>query len=256
MDDPQAANSFFLGPVAVAYLTACALWLVYDWRRKLADDEPPLEPSEHPYGDLLAVVAAGAGIFLLGAAYRNGWLVPTGKTSAGRIGWIVDNCIIYSPIAAVLVLRRQGLHTIFLSGRRLAEKVVLGLALGAVAVALYSTLRGELEDVPGTLASAVDPDKLVNFLPVFLEGVAVAFAFVRLRWVLGMAAAIAIPSLLFAAAHVPGQIEAGRGLDHMAVFFVFNTALPAAILWTVQRSRDVVWIGLVHYWMDIAIKAI
>jgi hypothetical protein len=83
-----------------------------------------------------------------------------------------------------------------------------------------------------------------------------AFAFVRLRWVIGTAAAIAIPSLLFAAAHVPGQVEAGRDVVHIAVFFAFNTALPAAILWTVQRSRDVVWIGLVHYLMDIAIRVV
>jgi len=256
MHDPQTATAYFLLPVAAAYLTACALWLAYDRRFKLCQSEPPLGESDHPYWDLLFTVVAGAGIFLLGAAYRAGWLLPTGDTAAGRIGWLVDNAIIYSPIAAVLVIRRQSSRTLFLSATRLPEKILLGLALGVVAIVVYSALRGELPLVPGYLASTVDVDKLVNFVPVFLEGVALAFAFVRLRWAVGVTAAIAIPSILFAAAHVPGAIEAERGPSYIAIFFAFNTVLPAAILWTVGRSRDVVWIGLAHYLMDIAIRAV
>jgi Type II CAAX prenyl endopeptidase Rce1-like len=256
MQDPQTATAFFLAPVAVAYLTACGLWLACDWRLRLTPSEPALEPSDHPYWDLLLTAAAAAGIFLLGSIYREGWLFPTGTSAAGRIGWLADNVIIYSPIAAVLAIRRQSVRTLFLSPARLAEKVLLGLLLGVIAVSLYSALRGEPGEVPGYLRSALAVDKLVDFLPVFLEGVALAFAFVRLRWVVGKTAAIVIPSLLFAAAHVPGQIDAGRDVAHMATFFAFNTALPAAILWTVARSRDVIWIGLVHYLMDIAIRAI
>ena len=256
MQDPQTATSFFLAPVAVAYLTACGLWLVYDWRMRLSADEAPLAPSEHPYWDFLLTIVACAGIFLLGAAYRAGWLVGASETAAGRIGWLVDNAIIFSPIAAALFIRRQGPQTIFLSAKRLPEKILLGLALGVLAVSLYSGLRGELGEVPGYLRSALTVDNLVDFVPVFLEGVALAFAFVRLRWVVGTAAAIAIPALLFAAAHVPGELEAGQGLPHIVVFFTFNTALSGAILWTVGRSRDIIWMGLVHYLMDIAIRAI
>lgn len=256
MQDPQTATAYFLVPVATAYLTVCALWLVYDWRWKLSQSEPPLEESNHPYWDLLLTLVAGAGILLLGAAYRAGWLFPTGGTALGRVGWLVDNGIIYSPIVAVLAVRRQSSHTLFLSATRLPEKILLGLLLGVVAITIYSGMRGELREVPGYLASAVDSDKLVDFVPVFLEGVALAFAFVRLRWAVGMAAAIAIPSLLFAVAHVPGAIESGRGTAHVAVFFVFNTTLPAAILWTIGRSRDVIWIGLAHYLMDIAIRVV
>jgi hypothetical protein len=256
MQDPQTASLYFLAPVAAAYLAACGLYLAYDWRAKLSHREGPLAESDRPNLDLLLVLVAGGAIFLLGWAYRAGWLLPTGSSVLGRIGWLVDNCIIYSPIAFVLAVRRQGTRTVFLSTRRLGEKFLLGLALGVIAVTLYGALRGEIAEVPGYLISAPAADKAVDFLPVFLEGVALAFAFVRLRWRVGVAAAIAIPSVLFAAAHVPGQIEAGRDLAHIVVFFAFNTVLPAAILWTVAQSRDVVWIGLVHYLMDIAIRAI
>ena len=51
MQDPQSATAFFFVPVAVAYLTACGLWLAYDVRFKLARSEPPLDDSAHPYLD-------------------------------------------------------------------------------------------------------------------------------------------------------------------------------------------------------------
>jgi hypothetical protein len=256
MQDPQTATAYFFLPVAAAYLAACGLWLAWDRWRRLAASEAPPAASEHPYWDLALTVAAAAGVFLLGAAYRGGWLLPTSSTALGRAAWLIDNAIIYSPLALVLIFRRQSPRTMFLSPVRLGEKIVLGLALGVIAVALYSGLRGELGEVPGYLRSALEPGKLTNFVPVFLEGVALAFAFVRLQWAVGPAAAIAIPCVLFAAAHVPGQLESGREAGHVAAFFAFNTALPAAILWTVARSRDVVWIGLAHYLMDIAIRAV
>jgi hypothetical protein len=256
MHDPQTASAFFFVPVAAAYLAVCGLWLLYDGRFKLAASEGPPDQTDHPYWDLLLVFAAAGGIFLLGSVYRAGWLLPAGPSAAGRIGWLLDNCVIFAPIAMVLAARRQSPRTIFLSSTRLPEKLLLGLVLGVVAISIYSGLRRELHLVPGYLTAAVEPDNLVDFFPVFLEGVALAFAYVRLRWVVGAPAAILIPSLLFAAAHVPGSIESGDGAGHIAAFFVFNTALPAAVLWTVARSRDVVWLGLVHYLMDIAIRAI
>ncbi len=256
MQDPQTATSFFLGPVAVAYLLACSGWMAYDRIAGLGRTEPHVPQSERPRLDLILTLAAGAGILALGAAYRQGWLLPTGGGWIGRVAWMVDNLIIFSPIAAVLLLRRQGLNTLFLSGTRLPEKIGLGLALGVVGLALYSALRGETDLITSRLTAAVAPDKLVDFLPVFLEGVAVAFAFVRFRWLVGACAAVVVPVAVFAAAHIPGQIANDRTLVHMAIFLVFNSVLAGAIFLTVARSRDVVWIGMVHYLMDVAIEAI
>jgi hypothetical protein len=259
MQDPQTATLFFFGPVAAAYLAACAGWLIYNRLRPAGQAETPLPDSDRPVFDFLLTLAAAAGILLLGAVYRQGWLLPTDSSSLGRLFWSVDNLIIFSPIAAVLIARRQGPETIFLSSlspARLAEKVALGIGLGVLAVSIYLALRAQIAELPEIVVASVAPDKMSNFLPIFLEGVAVAFGFVRFRWLVGMAAALIVPSVLFAAAHIPGQLAEDRALFHIAAFFVFNTALATAILWTVQRSRDVIWIGMAHYLMDIAIRAI
>jgi hypothetical protein len=174
----------------------------------------------------------------------------------GQLAWQIDNLIIFSPIALVLMARRQGLETIYLSGRRLPEKIALGAGLGIAAVAIYSAMRSEADMVGARLASAFDADKLADFLPVFLEGVAVAFGFVRFRWLVGTAAATIVPAMLFAAAHVPGQVAEERTIAFMAAFFLFNSALGSAILLVVARSRDVVWLGIVHYLLDVAIEAV
>jgi hypothetical protein len=256
MQDPQTASAFFFVPVAVAYLAACGGWLLYDRQFGRTVAEPPLPASDRPVLDFLLVLAAAAGILLLGSVYRQGWLLPAGSSVAGRVGWLVDNLIIFSPIAMVLLARRQGTRTIFLSPHRWVEKIVLGLGLGVISISLYLALRGELTELPQVLAASVAPDKLVDFVPVFLEGVAVAFGFVRFRWLVGMVPALVVPSALFAAAHIPGQLAEERTMATIVAFFLFNTSLAAAILWTVQRSRDVIWIGMVHYLMDIAIRAI
>jgi hypothetical protein len=122
-------------------------------------------------------------------------------------------------------------------------------------VGCYLALRGEISQFRAVLIEVATISSLGNFVPVFLEGVAVAFGFVRLRWAFGLPVALIVPGLFFALAHVPREINEGRSILVIAAFFVFNSALLPAILYTVDRSRDVVWIGIVHYLMDVATRA-
>ena len=109
---------------------------------------------------------------------------------------------------------------------------------------------------PEVLRRAIEPGRLVDFVPIFLEGVAVAFLFVRIKWALGILPAILIPAGLFALAHIPGQLANGLNAAEIMAFFIVNGGLAGAILYFVHRSADIIWIGLVHYIMDIAIEAI
>ncbi len=252
----QESTLRFFVPVAAAYLTACGLWLGVTWRfprwwparRELITNRRWLDAG-------LAILAVAL-ILALGAVYRGGYLLPRAEGAWGRLTWALNTLIIYSPIALVLVLRRQGPDTVFMSGAGVGRKAAFGAGCGVVSVALFHALRGEFGLIHRSLIRAAEPDCLSDALPVFLEGAALAFGFVRLRWVLGLWGAIGVPCLLFALAHVPGQIDEGRGAAEIGAFFVFNTLLPAAVLYVVQRSQDVIWLGIVHYLMDVAIEAV
>jgi hypothetical protein len=257
MDSVQESSGLFFLPLAVAYLSACGGWFLLNRFRPSLWVSPRLGKQSRDYKDLGLALLAVIGILLLGQVYRMGFLLPTkGESWIFRITWIIDNLIIYSPIFVVMWLRKQPLVSIFLSPQGLEKKLGIGLVLGIIAVVLFLLLRDETGRLPEIATKAIEPRRLADFVPVFLEGVAVAFLFVRLRWAFGLLSALLIPALLFALAHVPGQMAAGTSFPEMASFFVVNTGLVAVVLYIVQRSEDVIWIGIVHYLMDIATNAI
>ena len=255
----QAAASFFV-PITVAYLAACGGWLLLARLLPGLRLWPPPEQeaqarSSRPWLDLGVALLAAAAVLALGQAYNAGWLLPSGEGIASYVSFNVNTLLIFSPLFAVMLLRRQGPDSVYLSARALPQKLAAGAALALVGLAVFLGLRGELDRAPAVLAGTVAPRSLEHAIPVFLEGVAVAFLFVRLRWALGAPAALLVPCLLFAAAHVHGDIEQGRPAAGVVAFFALNTLLPCAIFAVVARSRDVVWIGVVHYVLDVAIEA-
>jgi hypothetical protein len=58
--------------------------------------------------------------------------------------------------------------------------------------------------------------------------------------VVGAWPSLIIAGILFEAAHIPRQMDAGMSPNDMAAFFMLNTLLPAAILATVvsKAGRD------------------
>ena len=132
---------------------------------------------------------------------------------------------------------------------------VLLVAIGVFAIGgllLFQLLRGEIAATGQVLQKSISLHALSHFPAVFLEAVAVAFVLVRLKWVVGTLWAIAIPSLLFALAHVPSGIENDRSVAELVTFFVFNSCIAAAIFGVVAKSRDVIWIAIPHYILDVA----
>lgn len=257
MNEPvQDATLFFFVPLIVTYLAACAGWWLLTWWRPATWPKPELVETDRCYLDLGLMFAAAVGILLLGQVWQAGIRLPRGEVALlNALARIFEDLVIYSPLFIVLAIRQQPLSTIYLSHRGLWKKALYGIGLGIFSVILFLTLRGELDRLPHVLRGVFAVDRLTYFVAVFLEGAALAFAFVRLRWTVGLWPALIIPALLFALSHVPGSLAEGRSLAYIAAFFVVNSGLVVAILYVVQRSRDIIWIGLVHYLMDIAIKA-
>ncbi|MEX2015511.1 MAG: hypothetical protein WD873_02665, partial [Candidatus Hydrogenedentales bacterium] len=203
MDDVQTNSMYFFAPVAAAYLFACFAWYAGTrvWPR-LWPPQPEAKTTR-PYLDLLLVLVAAVGVLGIGQLYRAGYLIPRPDNEyLGALVWTLNNVLIYSPVAIILWWRGQGLETIFLSPKGLGRKIAVGLLLAAASVILFLALRWELDRLPAIVYRSFTLDALENFFPVFMEGVVLAFAFVRLRWAIGLVPALVIPALLFACAHI------------------------------------------------------
>ena len=242
--------------MTVAYLAACGAWLLgYRLRSSWWPPRTALR-TDRKWLDLAAVLVAVVLVLVLGQVWRSGWLLPSADGRLGDLLWQCNNLIIYAPVVGLLVVRRQSARTVYISADRLPVKLAAGVVLAVLGVLVFLVLRGDPGSLPGVLAESVHAKNLRNFLPVFLEGVAIAMLYVRLRWAFGQWPALLGPGMLFAAAHIPRQIESGLGPPEMIAYFAVTAGIAFAVLYTLERSRDVIWIGIVHYVMDVAIGAL
>lgn len=254
METIQEATLYFFGPVTVAYLAAAALlFLLYKLiPSTLASD---IQRPERPAMDMLYGLLAAVALLLIGNFLRIDKLWSPAVQPWSGLWWIITNIEIYSPIFLVLVLRKQSLNTVYLSYQGVWVKVMAGLVVGLFCSWLFLILRNEPTRFTEVLQSSVKWRSLQNFPAVFLEGVALAFLFVRLQWTLGTRWALLIPSLLFALSHVPGSVQQGESLLTISGFFVVNTVLCVLLLRVCQQAKDVIYLGMVHYIMDVTIRA-
>jgi len=249
MEDIQQSDLHFYGPLIIAYGLACALAIVLFQR---LPDRTRIDRPAKPWHELLWALMAVIGVLVIGRIYTAGYLI---SARYNPLAWILNNLIIYSPIFVIVLLRGQSTATLWLSHKHLLQKIGIGIATGLFAVLSFLLLRGEGDRIQPVLFKAISSSGLINFVAVFLEGVALAFLFIRIRWVSNLAIALAIPSVLFALSHLPGMLADGDPWWHMVLMSLATGGIAVLVLFTCHRTRDVIWIGLVHYFMDAAISA-
>ncbi len=251
----QQTDTEFMVPVAAAYLVVCITWWVskYLAGEKWESEEKP--ETDHRWLDLLMMFVGIVGVFAAGQAYRAGLRIPDLPQSWQYLTVAINLCIPFLPLFFVLLVRRQSFLTIWISWRAIHWKLATGILSAIVGLATWLTIGNQWERLGEIARDSVTLHSLAHAMPVFMEGVAIAFVFVRLRWVAPNWLAILIPSLLFAAAHIPRFTETDQSLLAVAIFVGFNTAVAAMAFTTALRARDIIWIAIPHYIMDIAIGA-
>lgn len=251
----ETSFTFFLAIIA-AYASACAIWLgLY----KLSPTWWPVAVIEKPttrYKDLVIAFGTCAGIIVMGQLYTAGLLLPESENSyISALLWMVNNLIIFSPIFITLYFRKQSVNTVFLSGKKLGIKLAFGLLASLLGILVFYLVANGENQFGRVFKEALLLENIRNFPAVFLEGVAIAFLFVRLNWSIGKKWAILIPSILFALAHLPRSIGNGTAVPEILAYSAVTFAVTCLILYTSHKSRDVIWLGVIHYLMDIAIGA-
>lgn len=251
----ETSFTFFLAIIA-AYASACFVWLgIY----RLSPTWWPVAVIEKPdkrYKDLLIAFGACVGIILMGQLYSAGLLLPDSSNSyVSALSWMVNNLIIFSPIFITLYLRRQSINTIFVSPKKLGLKLLFGVLASFLGILVFYLVANGENQFSRVFTEAFLLENIRNFPAVFLEGVAIAFLFVRLNWSIGKRWAIIIPSVLFALAHLPRSIGNGTPVPEILAYSAVTFAITCLVLYTSHKSRDVIWLGVIHYLMDIAIGA-
>jgi membrane protease YdiL (CAAX protease family) len=257
MEEIMQSNSFFIIPLTIAYGSICGLWFWLDKNGKSWNLES-IKSSTHPWLDFGIALVVCIAVMGVGQLFSAGYLIPrTENTIINQaLIWPLNNVIIFSPIFLVLIIRKQDLNTIFISTNQILRKLAFGFVASIIGIVIFTIIRGEWTRIPDIFTSAIQLKTLSNFPAIFFENVALAFLFVRLKWAAGTKWAIGVPAVLFAFAHVPGSIAEGDPMGHIVTFFFLTGGLTTFILYTAYRSRDIIWLGVVHYLMDVVIKAV
>ena len=234
--------------LAIAYTATCAMWwglsrLIPLWR----DVQRP--HFVHAWREVGIVLLTVVGTLLLGQLWVRGIrLHLTGPWAP--VGESINQIIIFAPVIAVPILRRQGWASAWVRLDRIPVRLAIGLALALVALLLYSTMERGAASWADAVRGVFAPSRADVAVQVLLEDVAIAILFVRLAAAMRPRAAILIVAALFAAAHIPSMMARGDTTAEL-VALLRDAGLAVLVVGTAWRSADIAWVWPVHYALDM-----
>jgi hypothetical protein len=234
--------------VYISWIVAIGLFLLVI--RFLPAQWHPLETIrlEHPGREALWALAAGilvVGISVATDALFGAWKRHPTLGSLAHFGQLL---LVYSPIFALLMWRKQGLRTCFVRIDKLPFKILLGTGLAFIASFVFLLVRGRA-GVYDEFVATLGRGGVVAMAQTFMEGFGVGFLLYRVGAWIGIGRSSVIVAILFMAAHVPNYTSGA-----------FHLPLPVAILMALAhagigvlifvgawRSQDIIVIGVLHW---------
>jgi hypothetical protein len=236
-------------PLVLAYLVGLGSWLA---AQRLLRDVWPREPAASfakPWKEFGIALAGAVGVLVMGQLWSRGIRLPE-EGPLGPVLASINQIVIFAPLLLVLVLRRQPWTSAWLPPGRIATRLLTGLVLGAISVAVYSLLRTGADDPWVLLGRIWRYRNLDDMVQVFLEDVTIAVLFVRLASAVGTRWAAGVVACLFAAGHVPAMLS--QHLTWVELLGLLRDAgLGTVAILVLQRSGDVVWFWCIHFCLDM-----
>ena len=232
-----------------AYLVALGVWLLTS--RLLPGIWPrgPLAVFERPWKELGIALVGALGILAMGQLWSRGIRLPE-QGPLGPLLGSVNQVLIFAPILFVPVIRRQPWTSAWIPRSRTGTRLLVGFILASLAVTTYSLAR-DGADAPWVVLGRIwRYEHIDTMVQVFLEDVTIAILFVRLAGVIGKGRGIILVACLFAAGHIPAMVSTGASWSHLAGLLL-DAGLGVAVIFVVQRSRDIVWFWCLHYCLDM-----
>ena len=236
-----------------AWLVSLLVFMLALYRFPSLAPQPGTERLRRPGREVLYALGAVVLLFALSQLTDN-WFAAWKKIpGTGRLVWFFQLLIVYSPIAAVLVWRKQGLDTCLLRRDKLPYKLLLGLSLGVLASVVFLAVRGKITDYPLYLTT-LGKGGPVAMLQTFLEGLGLGFLVYRFTGWIGIRWAAAIVAVLFMAAHIPvytGQ-SVGLSLPVGIAMAAAHAGISVAVLVAMWKSQDIVVLFFLHWFINRA----
>ncbi len=203
----------------------------------------------HPWRELVAVAFALVLVLLLGQAYSHGIRLP--NHGAWRpVAESLNQALIFSPVALLLVVRHQGWETAWLPRGALLPRLAIGIALSFVALLVYTAAEADAPTFGGVLLNVYAPANVPIAVQVLCEDVTIAVLVVRLAAAVWPRWAIVATAALFAAGHLPTMLEEGASTGALLGLFV-DFGLGVLVLGTAWRGADILWFWPIHTVLDI-----
>ena len=210
----------------------------------------PTPHFEHPLREFLYAVLGGIGVIAIGMLWSRGIRLPE-QGALRPVAASLNQLVIFCPILLVPLIRRHGRDTAWLGGTKVLYRIAVGLLLGAVAILMYSYLRIDAAPFWVILSRFFVYDHLGKLLQVLLEDLAIAILIVRLAARVGDFRAAFGVAALFVAGHIPALLSAGAGMSDIGSLLI-DFCLALGILFTLTKSRDVLWFWPLHFMLDMA----
>jgi hypothetical protein len=235
--------------LVLAYLVGLGGWLL---AARFLPDVWPRRPSvrfERPWRELGLALLAVVGVLALGQLWVRGVRLPEEGVLAPLTG-ALNQALIFSPVLLVPVLRKQPRETAWLPRGQIVTRLLVGVALAALAVCAYALLRAGADAPWLVLARIPRYEHLDEAVQVLGEDLAIAILFVRFAAAVGRRQAVVLVAFLFAAGHVPALLSTGASPGDLLPL-LRDVGLGLATLLVLMRSRDVLWFWCLHLALDL-----
>ncbi len=233
----------------ISYGSAVAVW--FGIARLAPSIWPKTEPAAFakPWRELGWAFVAVIAVILVGQVYQQGIRLP----SDGAFGGIfesINQFIIFCPVILMLLWRRQPFSTVWLSGNKSLTKLALGIGIALFAILIFTMVRTGSDSFFQVVSRTYHYQNIQHMVQVFMEDITIAFLFIRFRAVLKLRGSIILVAALFAAGHIPVMISQGYSFAELGSLLL-DASLGVGLVYTLQRSSDVIWFWCIHFAMDM-----
>jgi len=200
---------------------------------------------EKPWKEFGYVFLSGLGVIAIGQIYIAGIRLP----SSIQVLEAINQILIFSPAILLLILRHKSFDSAWINVENAHLKILTGLGFALSAILVYSAVgsdRSFFEILIGTYS----PKNFPHLIQVLCEDILIAMLFIRLKKATSLNIALVVVASLFAAGHIPAMISKGFPLEEFYSLFL-DTGLGFFLIYTINKTKDILWFWMVHFAMDM-----